>query len=310
MSTRIRTHLYLFLANLIYALSFTISKDVVPHFIEPFGAIVIRVTVAGMMFFFFQKIFIRERVKREDFWLLILCGLFGVAINQLLFFKGLSITTPINAALMMTMTPILVLILSGIFHDEKITWLKVLGVITGAAGAVLVILSGKGLTLHSNQTAGDIFILLNAASYAVFLVIVKPLMKKYHPITVISWVFLFGWIFVMPVGWSEFHSIHWSTMPEHIWLELAFIVIFTTFFAYLLNTLALKHATPSVVGIYIYLQPALATIIALLLNRDEYPFIKIIATALIFLGVYLVSVKNSFSDSIGEKLSQLNPLNK
>src|SRR6185295_1480305 len=114
-----------------------------------------------------------------------------------------------------------------------------------------------------------------------------------------------GWIFVMPVGWSEFHSIQWSSFPQHIWLELSFIVIFTTFFAYLLNTLALQHATPSVVGIYIYLQPALATLIALLLNRDEYPFIKIVATILIFLGVYLVSAKNAFTDSIKEKISQL-----
>ncbi|HYV94825.1 MAG TPA: DMT family transporter [Chitinophagales bacterium] len=310
MSSHFKTHLYLFLANLIYALSFTISKDVVPHFIEPFGAIVIRVTVAGLMFFFFQKIFIKEKVRREDFGLLILCGLFGVAINQLLFFKGLSITTPINAALMMTLTPILVLILSGIFHDEKITWLKILGVISGAVGAVLVILSGEEITLHSGQTLGDIFILLNATSYAVYLVIVKPLMNKYHPVTVISWVFLFGWIFVMPVGWKEFHSIQWNAFPAHIWTELSFIVIFTTFFAYLLNMLALRNATPSVVGIYIYMQPALATAIALLLSRDEYPLMKIVATILIFLGVYLVSAKNAFTDSIKEKLSQLNPMSK
>jgi len=266
--------------------------------------------VTGAMFFFLQKIFIKEKVERKDFGLLILCGLFGVAINQLLFFKGLSITTPINASLMMTLTPILVLILSGIFHDERITWLKIIGVISGAAGAVLVIMSGKELTLRSGQTLGDIFILINAASYAVYIVIVKPLMKKYHPITVISWVFLFGWIFVMPVGWQEFHAIQWNTFPEHIWIELSFIVIFTTFLAYLLNILALKNATPAVVGIYIYMQPALATIIALMLNRDEYPLIKIIATVLIFLGVYLVSLKNAWTDSIREKISQLNPLSK
>jgi drug/metabolite transporter (DMT)-like permease len=120
MNEKLRTHLFLFLANLIYAVSFTITKDVVPHFINPFGAIVIRVTIAGLLFVAYKFTFIKERIERKDFGLLILCGLFGVAINQLLFFKGLAITTPINAALMMTMTPILVLILSGIFHDEKI----------------------------------------------------------------------------------------------------------------------------------------------------------------------------------------------
>jgi len=295
MNQKLRTHLYLFFANLIYAFSFTVTKDVVPGYIQPFGAIVIRVTVAGIMFFVFQKIFVREKVNRSDLGLLLLCGLFGVAINQLLFFKGLSITTPINAALMMTMTPILVLVLSGIYHDEKITWLKILGVISGATGAVLVIISGKELTRGAGQTMGDIYVLVNATSYAIFLVIVKPLMKKYHPVTVISWVFIFGWLFVLPVGWSEFASIQWRTFPAHIWIELGFIVLFTTFFAYLLNTLALRDAAPSVVGIYIYLQPALATLIALLLNRDQYPLIKIVATVLIFLGVYLVSMKNVFA---------------
>ena len=297
MSEKLRTHLYLFLANLIYALSFTVAKDVVPHYIKPFGAIVIRVTVASALFIGYKLAMEKEKVERRDYGLLILCGLFGVAINQLLFFKGLSITTPINAALMMTTTPILVLLLSGIFHDEKITWLKIAGVICGAAGAVLVILSGKEITRGSGQTMGDIFVLLNATSYAIYLVIVKPLMKKYHPITVITWVFIFGWFFVLPVGWSEFSAISWHVFPRHIWLELSFIVIFTTFFAYLLNTLAMRYAAPSVVGIYIYLQPALATLIALLLNRDEYPLIKVVATALIFLGVYLVSMKNAFTFS-------------
>jgi drug/metabolite transporter (DMT)-like permease len=297
MNEKFRTHLYLFLANLIYALSFTVAKDVVPHYVKPFGAIVIRVTVAGALFLAYKKMLVNEKVERKDFGLLILCGLFGVAINQLLFFKGLSITTPINAALMMTTTPILVLLLSGIFHDEKITWLKIAGVVCGAAGAVLVILSGAEITRGSGQTMGDIFVLLNAASYAVYLVIVKPLMQKYHPVTVITWVFIFGWIFVLPVGWREFAEISWGSFTNIIWVELAFIVLFTTFFAYLLNTLAMRYAAPSVVGIYIYLQPALATLIALLLSRDEYPLIKIVATVLIFLGVYLVSMKNAFTVS-------------
>lgn len=299
MNYRYSTHIYLFTANLIYALSFTIAKDVVPHFIQPFGAIVIRVSVALLLFAVVQLFFIKEKIKRADIPLLILCGLFGVAINQLLFFKGLSITTPINASLMMTTTPILILLLSGIFHDEKITWLKILGVLLGAIGAVLVIISGKEFTLNTGQATGDMLVLINAASYAIYLVIVKPLMKKYRPVTVITWVFLFGWLFVLPAGWKEFSSINWTQFTPMLWAELSFIVIFTTFFAYLLNTMAMEHASPSVVGIYIYLQPALATIFALLLNRDEYPLIKIIATVFIFAGVYFVSAKNAFSN--GEK---------
>lgn len=305
MNYRYSTHFYLFAANLIYALSFTIAKDVVPHYIQPFGAIVIRVSVALVLFAAVQLLFIRESIRRKDIPLLILCGLFGVAINQLLFFKGLSITTPINASLMMTTTPILILLLSGIFHDEKITWLKITGVLLGAIGAVLVIISGKEFTLGGGQTTGDMLILINAASYAVYLVIVKPLMKKYRPVTVITWVFLFGWLFVLPAGWQEFSAIDWQQFTPWLWAELSFIVIFTTFFAYLLNTLAMEHASPSVVGIYIYLQPALATIFALLLNRDEYPLIKIIATVFIFAGVYFVSAKNAFSKNEKEETNTI-----
>ncbi|MBX7107537.1 MAG: DMT family transporter [Chitinophagales bacterium] len=305
MNYRYSTHFYLFAANLIYALSFTIAKDVVPHYIQPFGAIVIRVSVALVLFTAVQLLFIRESIRRKDIPLLILCGLFGVAINQLLFFKGLSITTPINASLMMTTTPILILLLSGIFHDEKITWLKITGVLLGAIGAVLVIISGKEFTLGGGQTTGDMLILINAASYAVYLIIVKPLMKKYRPVTVITWVFLFGWLFVLPAGWQEFSAIDWQLFTPWLWAELSFIVIFTTFFAYLLNTLAMEHASPSVVGIYIYLQPALATIFALLLNRDEYPLIKIIATVFIFAGVYFVSAKNAFSRNEKEETNTI-----
>lgn len=297
MQARYRTHLYLFVVNLIYALSFTIAKDVVPFYIQPYGAILIRVSIALLLFFLFQILFIKEKIRRADTGLLMLCGLFGVAINQLLFFKGLSITTPINASLMMTTTPILILLLSGIFHNERITLMKIAGVLVGAAGAVLVILSGSDLTRGSGQTTGDILVLVNAASYAIYLVIVKPLMSKYHPLTVITWVFFFGWLIVLPVGWHEFSSIQWQLFTTPTWAELAFIVLFTTFFAYLLNTMAMKHVTPSVVGIYIYLQPALATIFALLLNKDEYPLIKIIATMLIFAGVYLVSARNSTAET-------------
>ena len=135
--------------------------------------------------------------------------------------------------------------------------------------------------------------MLNAASYAVYLVIVKPLMQKYHPLTIILWVFFFGWLFVVPVGFNEFRAIQWHTFPTSIWLELIFIVIATTFFAYLFNILALRNANPSLAGIYIYLQPALATLFAVSLGKDSLSIFKVAAMLLIFAGVYLVSLKKN-----------------
>ncbi len=289
MSGKIRAHLFLFLANLIYGVSFTIAKDVVPVYIGPFGAIVIRVTLSLVLFTAAFFIFVREKIYRKDIPLMMLCGLFGVAINQLLFFKGLSITTPINAALIMTITPIMVVTISYFSgRDYMNTW-RVLGILLGIVGALTIILYGKEVAFTAGRSLGDLCVFLNAASYAVYIVIVKPLMKKYHPITIITMVFLFGNCVVIPVGFAEFSQIQWAEMPVVIIAELAFIVIATTFLAYLFNILAMRHASPGVVGIYIYSQPAIATIFALLMQKDSFSWEKMLATLLIFTGVYLVS---------------------
>lgn len=284
----IRAHIYLFIVNLFYGAGFTVSKMVMPEFIEPFGFIFIRVSTTTALFFLLHSFWIKEKVEKKDFLLLAACSLFGVVVNQEMFFMGLSITTPINAALIMIMTPILVFIISFFMAHEKATWQKILGILLGAAGAVIII-SGKGFSFTGETVLGDLFIFINATSYAVYLVIVRPLMKKYHPLTVITWVFAFGLIPVTAFGFNQFQEIGWATFTTQAWLGLAFVVICTTFFAYLLNVLALREVHSSVVGAYIYLQPVLATIISVSLGKDEVSFEKILSALLIFSGVYMVS---------------------
>lgn len=264
-----------------------------PEFIKPFGFIFIRVSTVTTLFFLLHYFWQREKVERKDFFLLAICGLFGVVINQEMFFLGLSITTPINASLIMIMTPILVFVISFFLAHEKVTWQKILGIVLGALGA-FVIISGKGFNFSGNTVLGDLFILINATSYAVYLVIVRPLMKKYHPLTVVKWVFFFGLLPVTLFGFQQFSSVQWHTFTAQVWLAVAFIVICTTFFAYLLNMLALREVHSSVVGAYIYLQPILSTIISIMVGKDELSFEKIISAILIFSGVYLVS----FSEGI------------
>jgi drug/metabolite transporter (DMT)-like permease len=261
---------------------------VMPELIKPFGFIFIRVSTVTVLFFILHYFWQREKVERKDFLLLMICGLFGVVINQEMFFMGLSITTPINASLIMIMTPILVFVISFFLSHEKATWHKILGLALGLSGA-LVILAGRGFNFSSHTLLGDLFILINATSYAIYLVIVRPLMKKYHPLTVIKWVFLFGLFPVTLFGIRQFAAIEWHTFTTQAWLCVAFIVICTTFFAYLLNMLALREVHSSVVGAYIYLQPILATIISIVLGKDEITFEKILSAILIFSGVYLVS---------------------
>jgi drug/metabolite transporter (DMT)-like permease len=180
---------------------FTVSKLVMPEFIKPFGFIFIRVSVTTTLFFILHRFWMDEKIEKKDFLLLIVCGMFGVVINQEMFFAGLSITTPINAALIMIMTPILVFVISFFISHEKATWQKILGLILGLSGA-LVILAGRGFNFSSDTLLGDLFILINATSYAIYLVIVRPLMKKYHPLTVVKWVFFFGLIPVTANGHS------------------------------------------------------------------------------------------------------------
>lgn len=282
-------HLALFGANLIYGLNYTIAKDVMPDYIQPFGFIFCRVTGALVLFWVTHALFFKEKVLRKDIPRLMLCGLFGVAINQLLFFKGLNITFPINAAIIMTTNPILVLILSVLIAHEKMNWLRALGVGIGITGALVLITFNSGFSSSDNTWIGDLMIFINATSYGIYLVLAKPLMKKYKPITVIKWVFLFGYIVVFPFGWSEFNEIQWQQMPLHIIWEVVFVIVGTTFLAYLFNIYALKVVSPTVASSYIYMQPVLATVFALWLGKDSLTLLKVFASVLIFIGVYLVS---------------------
>ncbi len=290
MSKQVLAHLAVLAANVIYGANYTIAKEVMPDFIQPFGFILLRCLGATSLFWI-TGLFFREKVDKKDFPRLILSGLFGIAINQLMFFKGLNYTHPINAAVIMTSTPILVLIMAAVIIKEKITAIKTLGIAFGLVGTLLILMVGKDISFSSDTFIGDLMIWANASSYGVYLVIITPLMKKYHPITVIKWIFLFGLIMVLPFGYQEFRLIEWSTMPTPIIWATVYVVIALSFFAYGLNSVALKYVSPSVVSTYIYLQPVLAAAFAIALGKDSLSWIKIVSVALICAGVYLVSRK-------------------
>jgi drug/metabolite transporter (DMT)-like permease len=291
MNKRLLAHLALFAANLIYGINYTVAKEVMPDYIEPLGFILVRVTGSVVLFWLCYALFYYEKVKKGDLLKLAVCGLFGVAINQMLFFEGLNLTTPINAAVIMVSNPILVLLFGIFLATERFSTKKGIGVALGALGAIVLITNGGQLSINNEYFWGNIMVFINASSYAVYLVLVKPLMQKYKPITVISWVFLFGILFVIPFGWSDFQAIQWVTMPSGILWRVAFVVIGTTFLAYLFNIYGLKTLNPSTVSTYIYLQPVLASIVAIMASSDSLDITKIGSSILIFLGVYLVSHK-------------------
>ncbi len=295
MKIKILPHIALFAVNLIYALNYSIAKDVMPDYIGPSGFILLRVIGGSFLFFLTYIFFIKEKVNSSDLVRLIFCGLFGVAINQLFFFEGLNLTTPINAAIIMTVSPILVIIFSAIIIKEKITIRKIFGIFLGLTGAATLILKSGAISLNNDYFIGNFLVFVNATSYSIYLVIVKGLMTKYNPITVMFYVFSFGLIFVFPFGISELSNVSLEIFTLEIFLKVGFVVICTTFLAYLFNAFALKSLNPSVVSIYIYLQPVLATVIAIILKSDSLDLVKIISSVFIFSAVFLVSMPSKKS---------------
>ena len=294
-----KAHFALFFVNTLYGAGHILAKGVMPDFLTPSVFILFRVLGSTVLFWIVTSFLPKQKVAKKDLLLLALCGFFGVAVNQMFFFHGLNLSSSINAGIIMTTNPILVLILAYFLIREKITLTKVSGILLGATGAVLLTLagsSGKGDSL-----LGDAFLFVNAVSYAIYLVIAKPLMKKYNPLTVITYVFTFGLAFVIlyPPTLSELYVTNFAKITTEIWLKIVYIVVGVTFFAYLLTTYSLKYVSPAVASAYMYLQPILVIFFAIVLSfigiADDYTntitWQKCVYMLLIFVGVWLTTRK-------------------
>lgn len=292
-----KAHLALLGANVIYGINHIVAKGIMPDKIGPSAFVFLRIVGAGLLFWMI-KWFIKEKVDKKDYPLLILCGLLGVAANQLFFFNGLSLTSPIDASIIITAVPVLVLVFSAFILKERITAIKLIGITLGGIGAVLLILYGKKAG-GTSSILGNLFVFINASTYALYFVLVKPLMKKYNPITIVSWVFLFGFIFMFPFGIKGILNTDFTAFSLNTYLTVAYVVLGTTFLTYLLNIYALSKVAPSVSGSYIYLQPVVSFIMvviyAYVLNYDQYSqdisYVKIFSSLMVIAGVYLISKK-------------------
>lgn len=294
MSKNILAHLALLAVNLIYGSSHFIAKEVMPVYLQPNTFILFRITGAAILFWSL-RLFIREKVDKKDLGRIALVGFFGVALNQLLFFQGLSITSPIDSAIIMVTSPVIVTLLSLIILKTKLTGNKISGISLGLIGAIMLIyLSGSANT--GSSVKGNLFIMANATSYSLYLVLVKPLLAKYKPLTVITYMFTFAFFVVLPFGISDFQDFCFD-FPTHILLSIGFIILFTTFCTYLFNIFAVKKLSPTIASSYIYLQPVFAMLIgfgiSIFNSSSNYAsaitWQKLVCTLLIFVGVYLTS---------------------
>lgn len=279
-------------ATTIYALNHTIAKGVMPYYIKPLGLVLLRVIGASVLFWLISFFGPKEKIDKKDYRHMLLCAVLGMGINMLAFFKGLALTTPINSAVLLTISPIIVLILSAILIKEKITSRKIIGIIIGFSGALSLILFGNEVRLDApNIPLGNFYILLNAIFYASYLIIAKTLITKYHPFTILKWLFSLGILICLPFSYQEFIEVDWPSLPfEAIW-RIAFVIIGTTFFTYLFNVFALTQLKASTLSAFIYVQPLIGILYAVAAGEDSLTAVKVLAASLVLLGVYLASRK-------------------
>jgi drug/metabolite transporter (DMT)-like permease len=285
------------IVSIIYGVTFTIAKDVMPKYVDAYGFILMRVGGSTILFWLVW-LFTRmpekvrnERIDRADFPRIIWAAFFGVALNMLSFFKGLSLTSPISASVIMVSTPMIVLVLSAIIIKERMRKRMVFGIVLGLIGTAFLILYGKSVGNATNASLGNFLVFVNATSYGLYLVMVKKLMDKYNAFTFVKWIYLIGFIMVLPFGWSEFEAVNWALMPTDVYWKIGFVVVFSTFLTYLLNLLSMRELKPTTVAVFVYLQPVFATVFAISLGKDELTLVKIVSAILIFTGVYLVTQK-------------------
>ncbi|MBL7812976.1 MAG: EamA family transporter [Bacteroidetes bacterium] len=276
---------------------FSWAGEIMPKYISSDGFVWLRIVTAAILFNLTALFFVREKADwKADWRLFIICAFFGTAANMYMFFKGLSLTYPINGAVLMMVTPLFVAILDHFRHRRMPGLHTVFGLMAGTAGAVLLI-AGKGVHFTAKTLEGDIWVAVNALFYAIYLILVKPLAVKYHAVTVNRITFAIGILIIAPFGAAELFRTDFTAIPSDIGVKILYTLFFTSFLVYLLNTYGMKHASAELVGVYIYLQPLLATVIALLTGRDELTFAKTLYGAMILIGVWLVSGKYRLSFS-------------
>jgi drug/metabolite transporter (DMT)-like permease len=292
MNKNTQAHAAVLGANIIFAANYSIVKFITPGYMHPFAINFVR--VASSIILFWVLWLLKPGtwgIQRKDIPRFIACGFTGVLINQIFFIKGLSLTTSIHSSLLSLCTPIFITIIAAWLIKESLNWLKFIGLALGIFGALLLILIKDNNHTGSNVLLGDILVIINAISYAFYLVLVRPLMVNYSAIHVIRWVFTIGGIIMLPISAPDFLATNWNSFEFTQWAALFFIAIGATFLAYLFNVYGIGKLGASATGAYIYTQPVFAAIIAMIFAGEHFSWIKGLAAILIFSGVYLANLR-------------------
>ena len=287
-----RAHLSMLAATVLFGANYWIAKGLMPNHLLPMQIIFLRVSGTLLIAWIIQ-LSIKElrvlKIDRADFPRLILSSVLGVAINQMMFFSGLNHTTPVDAAIINSANPIMVLVFAAWLLKEKIGTSRLAGILLGASGALMLILLGSPISLGDGHVNGNLFILANTAAWSLYLVIAKPLMVKYNPFVLMRYIFLIGFIAVFPFTITQAMEIDFRSFDMRTWLSILYIIIGTTFMAYFFITFSLKRLSSSVVAYYTYLQPVLVALIGIVLFSELISWVKIVSALFVFAGIYFVT---------------------
>jgi drug/metabolite transporter (DMT)-like permease len=290
----LKAHAAVLFTNLFFAANFTFVKLISPSRVAPFGLNLFRVAICVFLFWGVWMLGkTAAGIERKDWKQFFLCALTGIAINQMLFLKGLTMTSTVHASLLMLTTPLLITVFALWVLKERLTKIKGLGLLLGIAGAIMIVASREGGEQHADYLLGDLLIFVNAISYSLYFILVKPLMAKYNPLHVIRWIFTIGFFLILPFGWSDAVDTDFYSFAITDWLAFSAVILLGTFLAYYFNGYGISKLGASITGAYIYTQPIFAVIISSIILKETLSLQKIIAACLIFSGVYLVSKKNN-----------------
>ena len=285
-------------ANVMWGLMSPMAKFVmVGGAVTPLVVTDLRITGAMVLFWiasFFQK---PERVTPKDLLKLLGASLLAIVFNQGCFIFGVGMTSPVDASIITTSMPLLAMVLAAIYLKEPITGKKVLGIAVGATGALLLILGSHQVSeakaAGNHYIWGDLLVLLAQFSYALYFVLFKNFVNKYSLITIMKWMFTYAFICALPFSYNDLLHTEWKSLQNTEIGALVFVGVGSTFISYVLIVIGQKNLRPTVAGMYNYVQPLVASIVAVCWGMDTFNFVKIISVALIFGGVYLVTGSRS-----------------
>lgn len=297
-------HLCVFTACVCWGLLSPLGKDAMAHGIDSIDMVALRVSGGAVLFWLASLFAKKERVPLRDRFLFIGAGLFGLVLNQCAFTIGLGITSPINASIVTTSLPIFAMVLSAIMLKEPITGKKAIGVMIGCCGAVMLIVSSAASgDSRVGDIRGDLLCVGAQLSFAFYLSLYNKMTKKYSPITVSKWMFLWAAVLILPFTSGHLAQTDWAAVSLKSWMETAFVVVIGTFAAYLLMMVGQHTLRPTVVSIYNYMQPVVAVTVSVLTGIGVFQWSQGLAALFVFSGVWLVIKSKSRKDMLNEKQS-------